>query len=592
MISSGSAVSSGEETKPFEQTTLGFPGGPFETGYTAANFDDSIKDSEKFAWLVGVFWTSKDASSGSRPGYGVVCTTVNQSNCANADDFVYNAPLKVCANATEQNCVESLSASLGGQKEVQAEFLSYSTPSYAFNFVGESKLGIPDGASPSLWRLPGISHQGGDVFMLNFSGIRENIGNDGDRSPTQLRGTITPISEKVGSFQLPVVNALSNDGTKANYFGIASQSTGDCFRAISESRCALAWPHPNGITYRITLRLAKSWKESNFMYGRLQDPSIVLAEDRDGNRTLTISAKPIRIPVIRGWKSNSSLSSELNEVLDLRWDNNRGGGTLVGKDDGSNKRSGYNWDPDYNKYNANSFNAYLLWLKEFQDKASGSKSVWLARTLRNDELGTDGKSGRCIFESKNFAGIITSNAGMYITGPPQFNEKTQSLDYKVASPHYDENGVENLGSYNLLLDSDVARCIYGFSNAPISGVISVVDSNGQSRVATTVVNERDGWLYLSANGFTYSAPTVQVKLTQAQTAPTVTPSTSPTPNITSTPVPSPSTTALSLPLSKGATSSGVISQRKSVICLKGTQRKKFIGKDTSKPSCPKGWKKA
>jgi hypothetical protein len=62
--------------------------------------------------------------------------------------------------------------------------------------------------------------------------------------------------------------------------------------------------------------------------------------------------------------------------------------------------------------------------------------------------------------------------------------------------------------------SDIARCIYSFSNAPIKAEISITSDDGEKKVATTVVNEKNGWLYLSAKGFTFSAPTINVKLSQ------------------------------------------------------------------------------
>jgi hypothetical protein len=62
--------------------------------------------------------------------------------------------------------------------------------------------------------------------------------------------------------------------------------------------------------------------------------------------------------------------------------------------------------------------------------------------------------------------------------------------------------------------SDVARCIYGFSKAPINATISVTSADGTPQIATTIVGEKDGWLYLQAKNFEFSAPTVTAKLTQ------------------------------------------------------------------------------
>ena len=111
--------------------------------------------------------------------------------------------------------------------------------------------------------------------------------------------------------------------------------------------------------------------------------------------------------------------------------------------------------------------------------------------------------------------------------------------------------------------SDVARCIYKFSNAPIKASISVVTADGNNDVATTVSNETGGWLYLSANNFTFSAPTIQVKLSQDAPAKT-----------------SGSTSA--------ATPAPGVPMKSTITCIKGKTTKAVTG---VKPVCPTGYKK-
>jgi hypothetical protein len=102
-----------------------------------------------------------------------------------------------------------------------------------------------------------------------------------------------------------------------------------------------------------------------------------------------------------------------------------------------------------------------------------------------------------------------------------------------------------LGSYDLVLRSDAARCLYGFSNAPIRAEISVTSDDGTEQVATTSVSERDGWLHLAATGFHFSQPTISVALS-SQEPPT-----------------------------------------KIIVCKKGKKRKKVTG---ANPVCPTGWR--
>jgi hypothetical protein len=184
--------------------------------------------------------------------------------------------------------------------------------------------------------------------------------------------------------------------------------------------------------------------------------------------------------------------------------------------------------------------------------------------------------------------MVTTNATMYEASPPTFNTQTQSLDYKVASPHFDKTTGINTGKYSLLLSSSVARCLYQFTNAPVKATISILSGDGSSQVATTVVNEKDGWLHLQANGFTYSSPTITVKLSQeAPPAPVVTPTPIATPAVTPTPEPTASTaptTQPAMPTPKPT----VVAKKITITCIKGKTLKTVTA---VKPICPTGYKK-
>jgi hypothetical protein len=116
--------------------------------------------------------------------------------------------------------------------------------------------------------------------------------------------------------------------------------------------------------------------------------------------------------------------------------------------------------------------------------------------------------------------------------------------------------------------SSVARCIYGFTAAPVSATVSIVAADGTAQVATTVLGEKNGWLYLTASGFTFSSPTVRVKLTQ-----TVDSAVTPSPAATPTP------SAIAKPAA---------AKRSSITCVKGKTSKKVSAVN---PKCPAGYKK-
>jgi hypothetical protein len=164
------------------------------------------------------------------------------------------------------------------------------------------------------------------------------------------------------------------------------------------------------------------------------------------------------------------------------------------------------------------------------------------------------------------SGVVSTNATQYIAGPPTFDETSQSLDYKVAAPHFLPNGDVFQGTYNLQISDTLARCLYGFSTAPISATVSVISVDGAAKIATTVIKDSGGFLQLSAAGFTFSSPTIRVKLFQEVTA-----------SSTSTKKDA-GTTTTKVPAVKTAPTT--------ITCLKGKLSKKVTGVT---PKCPTGY---
>jgi hypothetical protein len=114
----------------------------------------------------------------------------------------------------------------------------------------------------------------------------------------------------------------------------------------------------------------------------------------------------------------------------------------------------------------------------------------------------------------------------------------------------------------------VARCLYGFTDAPIKATVSVSAEDGARTVETIVTGERDGWFSLGAYGFGFSSPTIKVQLKQDST-----------PSATNS--------------SAGSTTTPQIESEKVMVkkitCVKGAKTKTL---KAGKTKCPKGFKKA
>jgi hypothetical protein len=218
--------------------------------------------------------------------------------------------------------------------------------------------------------------------------------------------------------------------------------------------------------------------------------------------------------------------------------------------------------------------AALNWLqqltKPLKDTATGEHTTWAFSTIKNSG------NNPCLTDTKSVVGVVMTNALAYAPGAPDF-DGTQ-LNYRVGGLHFKSDGkTPNEGTYDLLMRSETARCLYNFTNAPISASISVTYAeSGEQKIATTSLSEKDGWLHLGAYGFTFSSPTLRVKLSGI---PKTIPKQDPTPSTQPQPQPQKNANAnVQIPKTKSYT----------ITCVKGKITRKITN---SKPICPTGWKK-
>lgn len=145
-----------------------------------------------------------------------------------------------------------------------------------------------------------------------------------------------------------------------------------------------------------------------------------------------------------------------------------------------------------------------------KDRSSGSYTRWgmiMAEQIMNENA--------CLNQGDGVRGIVSTNAMAYSKGMPAFNNG--QFEFTVAGMHYKPDGVTLVtGHYDFLLSSAVARCLYGFSKAPIYGTVSVISTGGEQKIATTSVAEKDGWIKIAAHNFTFSTNLIKAKLSQVK----------------------------------------------------------------------------
>lgn len=395
-----------------------------------------------------------------------------------------------------------------------------------------------------LWKIPGVINSGGEdnyfVSMRNDAFIEKAAGRpllDYGIYYGNLMAGITPVQKIYGNYS----QMVSGDARMQGRIGWGSSGPqltpeGDRCAVTDVGFCEAPREFPEGYRFGMSVRLLQN--VSGWFHGRIALP-LISGKNVDKRREISIEAEPVKISTLDFLVPNAKIPDSVRKVIfaDVDWGvqgNGRGGiQTML---------NGLS-DPQTMEL----MNAML---PVIGDKATKTTQYWSYRALNawnNPEV------QRCSERVQELGGVVTTNSLTYSAGPPTYDEKTGSLDYKVASPHYAADGSVALGTYDLAIKSSVARCIYGFTSAPIQASISIVGEGGEQKVATTVVNERDGWLYMSAKGFTFSSPTIKVKLSQEAAA-------------------------VIKPVAKSST----------ITCIKGKGSKKVTAVN---PKCPTGYKK-
>jgi len=497
------------------------------------------------------------------------CSSMSDEICTRATEINTTLFFKMCLKETDTNCIATVWTTSPMGAKTFGNYVGLFQENGAGDFPGEPGLSLPAGQGNSfVIDLPGVNHEGGTsryLVSLRKSFVISKLSGELARNSKVdvqgLMGAITPFKVEAGNQYRPIV---VGEVQGSSHGSLATPNGTRCF-ATREGECAAIVNFPSNYRFGMSVRLSE--KLSGWFHGRITSPAITTSQNNLGS-ILNIEAAPVKVATVDFVVPKSSLDkatydfifsqSEFGAQVDQE-------GTKIIEDLANDRTQDI----------MRRFTPY------FGDKASKTDEFWSFRTLA---FGSSDAVSRCSDGSGDLAGVVTTNSLLYSAGPPSFNSSEGSLDYRVSSPHFESNGKEASGTYDLLLRSDVARCIYGFTSAPIKASIEVLSSDGTSKVASTVINEQDGWLKMSASGFGFSSPIVRAKITQEKVEAKPTPSTTPT----LAPIASPTPVAVSSAAPSSITTSVASAKKKAIICVKGSSTKKITGQN---PKCPQGWKK-
>lgn len=487
------------------------------------------------------------------------CSDVDSAKCIELPQIESTAFLQPCSALIVTNCIESFYAIDANGTRIAAESPVNYPASSKWDYLGNDAINLPTGGTPTVWTIPGINHGGGNnnymVQALANSYLQKEAGSKVTNQQfvlARLVVNVSPVTLVSGQFQQNIATD-STETPEQTPRGVThpSQDEWRFCSMIGDGNCQKRQSFPDGVQFGVKVRLQK--KIAGWLHGRIYNPKALINTSLDNSQTIEVSALPVRVPIVGEWFRWNELSPAIQEYV-LSGKVFGGQGTFTTKSQANGV-----FQEMVGTTGQQAFDALSLWLPQIKDRASANPSTWTFYNLSENEIST---SNNCIRDAKDLVGLVTTNATVYSAGTPSFNKESESLDYKVMAPHFTARGEVFKGTYDLRIKSDVARCIYGFSSAPVQASLSVLSEDGSMQTATQTVQEKDGWLSLSANGFTYSSPTIKVKLSQiaAEAKPTATPTPTPTQN----------------------------SRKATISCKKGT----VVRKVTSlRPTCPAGYKK-
>ncbi len=527
-----------------------YPSVKQEAGWMGYNSDNSIEYSQP---------SSLYAIGGARLIDSIekmyLCDSIETKECASSEinALLFTSLFTKCQNDADSDCIESFSIKNEDGSVTPATFQRTwgASPVYKGD---KSKL-LPTGYGPSTWTL------------TNSKGVVEtyalSVGVNGIL-PIANKAIKTNFESFIAAIQpIKEVSGGEYDGPIANVTKRGSGYSPGWNTMFVEKGCQIAekglcgYRLPFDLEKTVVLKVRLSQPVQGWLHGRMKDANIVMTTAADNSQTVEISAKPLSIPSVYGWVKWGDLPERVKQLYPV----GAGGTSRNSEDFVTNDLNSRTLLTKSMVAGEGPINELNLWLPLLKDKAAAMRTFWVAQTIRG-ELPFD--SNNCV-RGKGFTGVIGTNAVVYSDGPPKFDRVEQSLNYTVGAAHLDSKGELFKGYYQLNLRSDVARCLYGFGSAPIQAKIEVSSSDGTPSVATTIINESDGWLKMTAAGFTFSTPQIKVKLSQEVSV--LTPSASPSPSASAKPA---------------------AMKKSSITCVKGKTTKKVTAVN---PKCPTGYKK-
>lgn len=490
------------------------------------------------------------------------CTGWDDPTCANYSQLYEDLILRTCKVDSDRSCIDSLQVN---DSTGQLEKLVYYGESKSkiiapFTFKATKltpETKIPGGGGMSIWKSATANSDGTPRYFASHVLLRY-------RSTCPEGHPRSDCTIELSDF-------------KGSVYPVKIESAGVCREfALVSGECVNSVNFAGSERVGLTLRLDKNL--TGWIFGRMQNADFSVDPLDPENNKIRVEGNVTLVPELKASvpKVDVAKDAVLEKYLKdfytvgLSGNGNPGGGSTNWGGSISRNYADFLTAPNTELISANFdkfklFSAFEKYLVPFSPAANNNGVNILRETnsiFWNFAANTYTGSNACSADKTKLHGLVVTNAPIYEQGPPAFIDG--SLNYRVAGIHTNVDGSLFKGRYTYIVRSDTARCYYGFSSAPIEAKVEVVSADNSSQVATVLVSERDGFIKLQADNFTFSSPTIRIKLAQGAA---ITP-----------PKPAQPVGAVATQLPKQIT----------ITCIKGKTVKKVLG---ANPKCPAGFKK-
>lgn len=428
-------------------------------------WDDASKNSSD----AGLIFADAPPDVSDIPGLhpwnqNINCKTVE--DCSRATQMQYKAYAPICNDSKSGNCIADFWINLNGQT-FHPIFESYAPKNPSYEFQGDLKRNLPDGKSPSIWKLSD-SRFSKDPSYFAVSLVFRGLTAQGDIAfgYSQVNASIDQIEwQKIEN---------NSDLIPSNLANICA--------AVEKNLCASRVVSKPDVRYGIKFR--QGLISSSWIYGRLFKPEFSIAQKDYFPDEWSIEAEPIKTPAISGMISKDTSFEKLPDGYRTPWTTPR--------------------------YISSEFGAVELF-EQFRpfmgEKSTSIQSLWNFVVNRDDLYS---RYQGC--SSNGPIGVLSTNSTTFEGAPPNGLGTSDSFAFSMASPHLEPDGKEFTGFFELKMDTRFADCLYGRYNGAYKAELSIVDEFGIPKISVTSLNRSSKWLTFSASNFTFSKSTFKVKV--------------------------------------------------------------------------------